>query len=89
MCIRDRPASTFDAKISSGDGIPIEERPGEEVTELFFKKRIAPSAVAVYNPAFDVTPGRLITAIITDRGIIRPPYAKTIAAFMREKHARF
>lgn len=72
------PASTFDLKIKSGKDIPIEERQAQEVTELFFKKPIAPRNVKVFNPSFDVTPHRLITAIITDKGVIRPPFEKNI-----------
>lgn len=72
------PASTFDLKIKSGKDIPIEERDGKEITELFFKKPIAAKGVKVFNPAFDVTPHHLITAIITDKGIIRPPYIRNI-----------
>ncbi|MFA5144591.1 MAG: S-methyl-5-thioribose-1-phosphate isomerase [Candidatus Omnitrophota bacterium] len=72
------PVSTFDLRIKSGKDIPIEERPAEEVTGLFFKRAIAPSNIKVFNPAFDVTPRNLITAIITDKGVIRPPYKKNI-----------
>jgi methylthioribose-1-phosphate isomerase len=72
------PSSTFDLKMNSGKEIPIEERPGREVTELFFKQPIAAKDIKVFNPAFDVTPNRLISAIITDKGIIRPPYKKNI-----------
>jgi methylthioribose-1-phosphate isomerase len=76
------PRSTFDLRIKTGREIPIEQRAASEVTELFFKKRIAPKNIKVYNPAFDVTPGRLITAIITDKGIIRPPYRQHIAGIL-------
>jgi methylthioribose-1-phosphate isomerase len=72
------PSSTFDLKIRSGKGIPIEERSREEVTELFFKRPIAPRRVKVFNPAFDVTPNNLIRAIITEKGIILPPYKSNI-----------
>lgn len=72
------PISTFDLSIKSGKDIPIEERPPKEVTELFFKQAIAAKNIKVFNPAFDVTPNNLITAIITDKGIIRPPYKKNI-----------
>lgn len=72
------PKSTFDLDIASGKDIPIEERSAEEVTELFFKKPIACCDVKVFNPAFDVTPHNLITAIITDKGVIRAPYKKNI-----------
>ena len=66
------PSSTFDLKLKSGDEIPIEERGSEEVTRGF-GRRTAPRGCQVYSPAFDVTPARLITAIITDRGLIRRP----------------
>lgn len=72
------PHSTFDLRIKSGKDIPIEERGAAEVTELFFKKPIAPTDVKVFNPAFDVTAHNLITAIITDKGIITAPYKKNI-----------
>ena len=71
------PISTFDMKIKSGEQIPIEQRAPEEVTNLC-GKRIAPKDVNVYNPAFDITPARLISAIITECGIIKKPDAKKI-----------
>jgi methylthioribose-1-phosphate isomerase len=70
------PVSTFDLNISSGEQIPIEERAAEEVTHLC-GVRIAPD-VAVANPAFDVTPARLISAIICERGVARAPYAESL-----------
>jgi methylthioribose-1-phosphate isomerase len=70
------PVSTFDLTISSGEQIPIEERAAEEVTHLR-GVRIAPD-VAVANPAFDVTPARLISAIICERGVARPPYSESL-----------
>ena len=73
------PSSTFDLSIKNGKDIPIEKRDASEVTELFFKKPIAAKGVVVFNPAFDVTPHSLISAIITDKGIIRPPYLINIA----------
>ncbi len=72
------PVSTFDLQAKTGKDIPIEERGASEITELFFKKPVAPRGVKVFNPAFDVTPHGLISAIITDKGIIRPPYIKNI-----------
>ncbi|MFH1904567.1 MAG: S-methyl-5-thioribose-1-phosphate isomerase [bacterium] len=66
------PISTFDMKIKSGEQIPIEQRSSEEVTNLS-GKRIAPKNVSVYNPAFDVTPAKFISAIITECGIIKKP----------------
>lgn len=71
------PSSTIDPSIQSGESIPIEERGSEELTTMF-GQRIAPEGVATFTPAFDVTPSSLITAIITERGIHRPPFAFTI-----------
>lgn len=72
------PFSTFDLNLKSGKNIPIEQRRQEEVRTVLNKIKIAPQNVCVYNPAFDVTPNRLIKAIVTDRGIIQPPYSKNI-----------
>jgi methylthioribose-1-phosphate isomerase len=72
------PQSTFDLGMKSGKDIPIENRDPKEVTSLFFKRPIADKNIKVFNPAFDVTPNKLITAIITDKGIIRPPFKKNI-----------
>lgn len=71
------PTSTIDLKIKTGAEIPIEERSAEEVTYLA-GKRIAPEGICVKNPAFDVTPAKYITAIITEKGIIRKPYNKNL-----------
>ena len=65
------PSSTFDLSLSDGGQIPIEERAAEEVT-VIGERRMAPEGVGVFNPAFDVTPASLISAIITERGLIRP-----------------
>jgi methylthioribose-1-phosphate isomerase len=73
------PLSTFDLKLKNGKAIPIEERSGKEVTEMFFKKPAAARDIKVFNPAFDVTPHGLISAIITERGVIRPPFPEKIA----------
>ena len=67
------PTSTFDPATPSGDAIPIEQRKAEEVV-CGFGRLTAPSNVAVYNPAFDVTPAELVAAIVSDRGVFRPPY---------------
>lgn len=71
------PASTIDIALTSGDEIPIEEREHREVVEVF-GQGVAPKGVKVFNPAFDVTPHHLIKGIITDRGIIYPPYEDKI-----------
>ncbi|CAM3446234.1 S-methyl-5-thioribose-1-phosphate isomerase [Marinicrinis lubricantis] len=67
------PLSTIDLQTPSGEDIPIEERHEEEITEGF-GKRTAPQGVKVFNPAFDITPHRYVTAIITEKGIIEPPF---------------
>jgi methylthioribose-1-phosphate isomerase len=72
------PTSTFDLSLASGDLIPIEQRSSAEITHGF-GKQTAPDGIDVYNPAFDVTPARLIKAIITQRGIIEPVSRQTIA----------
>jgi len=74
------PISTIDFSIESGDQIPIEERSSEEVTHIK-GIRIAPEGIKVRNPAFDVTPNKYISAIITDKGIIYPPYKENIIKF--------
>jgi methylthioribose-1-phosphate isomerase len=75
------PLSTFDLTLSSGDRIPIEQRDPHEVTHGF-GKQTAPDSVAVYNPAFDVTPHELIAGIITERGVIAPVKAETLQALI-------
>jgi len=72
------PTSTFDLSLASGDEIPIEQRDPREITHGF-GRQTAPDGVDVYNPAFDVTPARLITALICERGIIRPVSKERIA----------
>ena len=76
------PLSTFDAAIPDGSHIPIEERPGDEVTG-YRKVRWAPKGVKVRNPAFDVTPAELITGIICEKGIAMPPNRETIGELLR------
>jgi methylthioribose-1-phosphate isomerase len=76
------PFSTIDRSLPEGSHIPIEERAAEEVTHLA-GRRVAATGVGVRNPAFDVTPARYITAIITDRGVANPPYALSLELFDR------
>ena len=71
------PISSIDLEIPSGKMIPIEQRNSQEITE-FGRKRVAPRGVKVYNPAFDITPARYVTGIITEKGISRPPYKETL-----------
>ena len=73
------PSSTIDPAIATGADIPIEFRSPEEVTELWYQKRMAPEGVKVYNPAFDVTDAALITGIITERGLVRAPFEEGFA----------
>jgi methylthioribose-1-phosphate isomerase len=73
------PWSTVDLNTPDGSRITIEERDGDEVTS-FGARRTAPEGIAVRNPAFDVTPARYVTAIITDRGVAQAPYAESLAA---------
>jgi len=72
------PFSTFDLELENGECIPIEERRQDEVRKVLGKIYIAPKKMKVHNPAFDVTPRKLITAIISDKGIIYPPFKKNI-----------
>ena len=74
------PSSTIDMSLASGAEIPIEQRAAEEVTEMWYKKRMAPEGVGVYNPAFDVTDHSLITGIITERGICTAPFEDAFRA---------
>ena len=73
------PTSTIDLATPSGDQIPIEERNGREISHGF-GRQTAPDGVAIYNPAFDVTPAELVTAIITEKGIISAPYPDALRA---------
>ena len=78
------PLSTIDPKIPDGDAIPIEERDPNEVTHIG-ATQITPDFVEVANPSFDVTPAELVTAIITERGILSPPFPDSIAALFRDR----
>ena len=78
------PLSTIDRDTASGADIPIEERDADEVVHAF-GKRIAPRDTEALNLAFDVTPAELVTALITDAGVLRPPYRESIAAAFSER----
>lgn len=81
------PWSTIDMATPTGDQIPIEERAAKEVTH-FNGKQITPSSAEISNPAFDVTPAKYVTAIITERGVLRAPYATALCkAFEQAVHA--
>jgi len=76
------PTTTIDLSTRSGDDIPIEERPPEEVTLVLGQCQIAPDGAPAANPAFDVTPARYITAIITEKGVVYPPFEENLARLM-------
>jgi methylthioribose-1-phosphate isomerase len=78
------PVSTFDLTLKSGDSIPIEQRSAEEVTHVFGVP-VAPENIAVENPAFDVTPARYVTAIISERGVARAPYEESLRRLAEAK----
>lgn len=80
------PTATIDMKMKTGDEIPVEERAPEEVTEMWYRDRMAPAGIKVFNPAFDVTDHTLITAIITEYGIARAPFTESLQEIMRRKH---
>ena len=75
------PSSTIDMGLARGEEIPIEERPPEEVTQLWYAHRMAPAGVKVDNPAFDVTDHGLVTGFITEKGIAYPPFDKAFRDF--------
>ena len=79
------PTSTVDPHCATGADIQIEERPGDEIKELYFERPTALPQTKCYNPAFDVTDHNLITAIITDKGILRPPYTESLRALFQEE----
>lgn len=79
------PTSTIDMNCISGEDIHIEQRPAEEVTEMWYEKRMAPQGVKVYNPAFDVTAAQNITAIITEYGVAFPPYEESLKEIFAKK----
>jgi methylthioribose-1-phosphate isomerase len=80
------PTSTFDLSIASGKDIPIEERSPDEVTHVH-GVRMAPEGIRVRNPSFDVTPHRLVTAIVCENGIARPPFVESLRELSRDRAA--
>lgn len=79
------PTSTIDYDTPTGEQIEIEQRPAREVTEMWYKERMAPEGVKVFNPAFDVTDHDLITAIVTEYGIARAPFMESLLEIRRKK----
>ena len=79
------PTSTIDMETLTGDDIVIEERNPGEVTEMWYEKPMAPKRIKVYNPAFDVTDHSLITGIVTEYGVARPPYRESLREIFSRK----
>jgi methylthioribose-1-phosphate isomerase len=77
------PVSTFDPQTRSGEAIVIEQRPGEEVV-AFGALRVAPERAGALNPAFDITPSRYVSAIVTERDVLRPPFGPSIACLTED-----
>jgi methylthioribose-1-phosphate isomerase len=80
------PMSTIDFSLAHGGLIPIEERDAREVTHIG-EIQIAPHGINVRNPAFDVTPNHLISGIITDRGVAKPPFSESLKKLIDEKNS--
>ena len=79
------PTSTIDMDTPTGDDIRIEQRPAHEVTEMWYKERMAPEGVKVFNPAFDVTDNELIAGIVTEYGVARAPYTESLKEIFKRK----
>ncbi len=79
------PTSTIDYDTATGAEIKIEQRPPEEVTEMWYRERMAPEGIKVFNPAFDVTDHELITAIVTEYGIARAPFRESLEEIRKKK----
>jgi methylthioribose-1-phosphate isomerase len=86
-CYAVAPTSTIDLNLPDGDHIPIEERDPAEVTTIE-GVHIAPEGVPVYNPAFDVTPCRYLTGIVTEEGIAYPPFCESLRCLKEAAEAR-
>jgi len=77
------PLSTFDVQVADGSAIPVEERTPEEIRQTA-GRQMTPKDAGVYNPSFDVTPSSLITGIITEKGVLKPPYSAAIAGMVQK-----
>ena len=80
------PTSTIDMDAHTGEDIPIECRDGEEIRTMWYREPMAPADVSFYNPAFDVTDHEYITAVVTEKGIARPPYSESLRKVMEDSH---
>lgn len=81
------PTSTIDMNTKTGADIKIEQRPAEEITEMWYKERMAPKGIKVFNPCFDVTDNDLITGIVTEYGIARAPFSESLKEIFEKKEA--
>ncbi|HNW39118.1 MAG TPA: S-methyl-5-thioribose-1-phosphate isomerase [Candidatus Omnitrophota bacterium] len=82
------PKTTFDLALQDKTGIKIEMRKAQEVSSILFRRKVAPQGAKILNPAFDVTAHQLISGIITDEGIIRPPYLQNIRKILKENKCK-
>ncbi|WP_206458483.1 S-methyl-5-thioribose-1-phosphate isomerase [Anaerovorax sp. IOR16] len=82
MCV---PTSTIDLDTATGEEINIELRSGEEIYQMWYEKEMAPAGIKTYNPAFDVTDAKYITAVITEKGIAYPPYEESLKSLFDKK----
>ena len=78
------PTSSVDLKTKTGDDIEIELRSGNEISDMWYEKKMAPENIKYYNPSFDVTKAEYITAIVTERGVVRPPIAESLREIVNE-----
>ena len=78
------PTSTIDLDTPTGADIPIELREGDEIKNMWYEKPMAPEGAKTYNPAFDVTDHKYITAVVTEKGIVRPPYDVNLRKIIEE-----
>ena len=82
------PTSTIDLNAASGDDIIIEERHGDEIYKHWFEKPMAPEGTDTYNPSFDVTDAGLITAVVTEEGVIYPPFNEGLCEAVKKAHEK-
>ena len=79
------PTSTIDLETATGDDIVIEQRNGDEVYKMWYEKPMAPAGVKTFNPSFDVTDHKYITAVITEKGVVKPPFDVNLKKLMEQK----
>ena len=82
------PTSTIDLSTPTGDDIPIELREGNEIYKMWYKEPMAPRGIRTYNPSFDITSNQYITAVITEKGIVYPPYEENLRKIMEVENGK-